>query len=73
MKTPLNFATREQAERWGQAEAERLTKRGYPTHVMGIARRIVRTEIRSYSMGNVASDWAMETIESERWEALLSD
>lgn len=69
----MTYATREQAERAGIKEASILTRRGYPTKLVEVISREVRTSRPDYTMGNQDSDWNLVTTSTIRWEPILAD
>lgn len=69
MKTNTTYSTKEQAERMGKAEAEKLTRRGYPTALLEV--RPVRIETLTLD-GQSPSEMGYVKIASNRWEAVLS-
>lgn len=72
MKTNMTYSTKEQAERMGTAEAEKLTRRGYPTTLIEVRPVAIVTESRFYTMGDQESDWSSVPHPATRWEAVLS-
>lgn len=72
MKTNTTYSTKEQAERMGKAEAEKLTRRGYPTTLIEVRPVAIVTEARFYTMGDQDSTWTTKPCSESRWEAVLS-
>ncbi len=69
MKTNTTYSTKEQAERMGKLEADKLTRRGYPTTLIEV--RPVRIEALALD-GQSPSEMCYIKIASDRWEAVLS-
>lgn len=69
MKTNTTYSTKEQAERMGKIEADKLTRRGYPTALLEV--RPVRIETL-FLDGQSPSEMGYVKIASDRWEAVLS-
>lgn len=70
MKASTTYSTKEQAERMGRQEADKLTRRGYPTELLEV--RPVRIEALALD-GQSPSEMGYVKITSERWEAVLSE
>ncbi len=69
MKTNMTYSTKEQAERIGQSEAAKLTRRGYPTTLVEV--REVQIETLALD-GQSPSEMGYVKIPCSRWEAVLS-
>lgn len=65
----MTYGSKEQAERMGKAEAEKLTRRGYPTTLIEV--REVTTEILALD-GQSPSEMGYIKMQRTGWEAVLS-
>lgn len=70
MKSNTTYSTKEQAERMGMVEADKLTLRGYPTTLIEV--RLVQIEGLALD-GQSPSEMGYVKITSDRWEAVLSE
>lgn len=68
--TTNTCSTREQAERLGKAEAEKMTRRGYPTTVVEVCQ--VRIDDALSLDGQGPSEMRYVRVPAVRWEAVLS-
>lgn len=70
MKTPVSYATPELAERMGRQEAEKMTKRGYPTTFVRVERVVVNGMALD---GQSPSEMGYVKMESNRFIAVLEE
>ena len=63
------YSTKEQAEKYGKIEADKLTSRGYPTTLIEV-RKVTKTILALE--GQSPSEMGYMAVSREGWEAILS-